>query len=343
MKIPVIILTGFLGSGKTTLLKRLLSDARERSLTTAVLMNELGGSDVDGQILNEFLPGKQLETLTDGCICCSKKSEISGSLSNLLSRSPDVIFIELTGVANPDEIADALTEPKIIDRVYLHSIVTVVDADFFLEYNSILNPDKQLKHTLRRQIETADFILVNKIDLVKAATLVKVEKAVRELNHTAPIRPTKQSEVAAGLLLKTIEPLAKDSEAAADPVNVTIGKSPMKPFNMIKPPAANRSDIDPYYSFSKIKTISIPIRSDMPLSSKELKQTSKSWKKGLLRAKGYIPVDGKLRLVQFVNRNLSIEPTNETVHPYFVLIGFEQEVLETKAIVESWLAAVEKQ
>lgn len=341
MKIPVIILTGFLGSGKTTLLKRLLIDARSRSLTTTVLMNELGGSDVDGHILNELLPSRQLEKLTDGCICCSKKSEISGSLAKLLEQRPDVVFIELTGVANPDEIADALTEPRIIDRVHLHSIVTVVDADFFLEYNSILNPDKQLKSTLRRQVETADFIVINKIDLVKESTLLKVEKAVRELNATAPIRAATQAEIASGLILKEIRPLAKAQVGTAG-ANVTIGKAPLKSFNVVAPPAAQQADVDQYYSFSKIKTLSIPLRSGIQLSSKELKQSSKAWGKGLLRAKGYVPVDGKLRLVQFVNGNLSIEPTNETVDPYFVLIGFEQEVLRTKAIVEQWLAAIEQ-
>ncbi|MBW7459833.1 GTP-binding protein, partial [Paenibacillus sepulcri] len=79
MTIPVMILSGFLGSGKTTLLLRLLEEARIRGIRPGILMNELGKQDVDGNILSEQL-GVQVEKLLDGCVCCSKKEELAGSL-----------------------------------------------------------------------------------------------------------------------------------------------------------------------------------------------------------------------------------------------------------------------
>ncbi|WP_199614394.1 CobW family GTP-binding protein [Paenibacillus alkalitolerans] len=336
MKVPVIVLSGFLGSGKTTLLQRLLLDARNRSLSAAVLMNELGSYDVDGQMLKGALPDEQLEKLMDGCICCSKKSEISASLNKLLSGSPDLIIIELTGVANPEEIADALTEPSVIRQVFLHSIVTVVNADMFLEYNSILNPDRELTHTLRRQVETADFIIINKIDLVTENTLVKVEKSVRSLNRTAPIRPTTGADISPDYIFKEIAPRPKSNLNTEITVHLNKGKSPVKSFNVIK---QDHSDPIPenQYSFSKIKTMAIPLNPAVQLSSKELMQAAKSWGKGLLRAKGYVPVDGKLRLVQFSGGKLSIEPTNEETAPYFVIIGFEEDVVSTMIMLEKRL------
>lgn len=49
--IPVIILSGFLGTGKTTLLKQWLQWSTEENLTPAVIMNEVGEVNLDGQQL----------------------------------------------------------------------------------------------------------------------------------------------------------------------------------------------------------------------------------------------------------------------------------------------------
>jgi G3E family GTPase len=164
MKVPVIVLSGFLGSGKTTLLLRLIEESGKRHLQPGILMNELGKHDVDGQILLNFSPELSLEKLLDGCICCSKKSEVADSLSNLLRKKPDVIFIELTGVANPEEIADCLTEPQLLNKMYLKQIITILDAENILDYNSIFSTDTNLRHTLRRQMEVADVLIINKVD-----------------------------------------------------------------------------------------------------------------------------------------------------------------------------------
>jgi G3E family GTPase len=130
-------------------------------------MNELGSNDVDGDIISSRLSKLNIEKLLDGCICCSKKSEVTLSTEKLLERKPDIIFIELTGVANPEEIADSLTEPQLLSNVYLKQILTVLDSENVLDYNSIFETDKQLVHTLRRQIEVADLLILNKTDLIK--------------------------------------------------------------------------------------------------------------------------------------------------------------------------------
>jgi G3E family GTPase len=74
------------------------------------------------------------------------------------------------------------------------------------------------------------------------------------------------------------------------------------------------------------------------ISMKGLQQLIKSLGKGLLRAKGYINIEGKLRLVQVANGQLTIEPTQQQIPPYLVLIGFEKDVLEAKKLVEQHFA-----
>ncbi len=55
---PVTIVTGFLGSGKTTLLNQILKNRQD--LKVAVLVNEFGDINIDGQLLVDIrLVGKQ--------------------------------------------------------------------------------------------------------------------------------------------------------------------------------------------------------------------------------------------------------------------------------------------
>ncbi|WP_181592550.1 GTP-binding protein [Paenibacillus sp. YN15] len=204
-QVPVIIISGFLGSGKTTLLLKLLKDAQTKELRAAVLMNELGRADVDGSLIQAGSSGLALEKMVDGCICCDKKGEIAQCLLQLLQTQPDVIFIELTGVANPEEIAESLTEPRLRHHVALKRIVTVLDSELTLEYNSIFSADKLLVHTLRRQMETADVILLNKMDLTDRHTTDKLLKVIRERNNKAIPIITSFSSMDTDLLLHDVE------------------------------------------------------------------------------------------------------------------------------------------
>ena len=97
--IPVVVLSGFLGSGKTTLLIRLLQHAQSNGLRASVLMNEIGAVDVDGTQVSSESGNELMERITEGCLCCSKKSELALCLERLVLMQPDLIVIELTGVA----------------------------------------------------------------------------------------------------------------------------------------------------------------------------------------------------------------------------------------------------
>ena len=181
--IPVVVLSGFLGSGKTTLLLRLLKHANDNGLRASVLMNEVGKVDVDGVLVSSSTANQIMESITEGCLCCTKKSELAGCLERLALQRPDVIVIELTGVANPEEIAEAMTEPSIIGKVTLHRIITVLDAEHALDYDRIFSSDRELVRTLRKQIEVADSVIANKADLISDRTKAKVE---RDRERTEP-------------------------------------------------------------------------------------------------------------------------------------------------------------
>ena len=70
------------------------------NLNTAVIMNEFGKLSVDGQLINH--PKVPIGEITEGCICCAMKSDVSQQLHELyLKYQPDIIFIECSGVAEP--------------------------------------------------------------------------------------------------------------------------------------------------------------------------------------------------------------------------------------------------
>jgi G3E family GTPase len=316
-KIPVIVLSGFLGSGKTTLLLRLLQESKDRRKKSAVLMNELGSIDVDGQIIAKQLSSDELEKLFDGCICCDKKSEVASSLKKLLKRSPDIIFIELTGVANPEEIADALTESELLNQVYLHKVVTVLDAEYVLEYNSIFESDRQLVRTLRQQMALADFIIVNKSDLVGEKHIEKIGKAVRKQNDSAPIEYTKYSEVEMKSFFTGFD--------GRKPREQTIKPS----FVVLNPACSHEEDKS---SYSRIQTISFS--APTPMRERDVEKFLKRWSPELLRAKGYLPIEGKgHQLMQFSGKRTSWQLNRDIHEAYIVLIGMN---LDREKMKKDW-------
>lgn len=323
-RIPAIIISGFLGSGKTTLLLRLLEEAAGRGLRPGVLMNELGKLDVDGRILEEHASAS-VQKLLDGCVCCSKKGELLGALKTLSAQKPDLIAIELTGVANPEEIAETITEPGLRDELYLRQVVTVLDGEHVLDYNSIFAADKQLVRTLRRQIEVADRLLLNKIDLIPAAKQLKIEKTIRKYNDRAPIYPTTQSRF-------DMSPLFADIESATPASAPTqVPKTPKVAIRGVATVVKQQEA----KSFSRIRTISLPWPREGGSSRSRVEKSLRAWENRLLRAKGYLRFrgDDSVYLMQYAGGRTVWERSGYDGEPYVVFIGLD---LDTERLAEQW-------
>lgn len=328
--IPVIVLSGFLGSGKTTLLLRLVHAAKERGLAPAILINELGQLDMDGHIVQSELPGLTVEKLLDGCICCDKKSELTGSVEYLIRRAPDLIIIELSGVANPEEIADCLTDPQLLNRVALKQVVTVLDAELVLEYNSVFASDRSLVQTFRAQMAVADMLLLNKADLVSTSKLIKIEKTVRKHNVQARIICTTFSQVDTGAMLDGISP------------SVNPSTEKRRSFHVLRHTDHNRASYsseseleETNRSYSRLKTI--VLNSTTPLKPKKVEQLLQNCGRKLLRAKGYLQLERErerdVRLMQFAGNRVRWQPTAYKGELYLILIGLE---LDGESIRREW-------
>ncbi|HWQ93025.1 MAG TPA: GTP-binding protein [Clostridia bacterium] len=184
---PITIITGPLGSGKTTLLRQIL-DSTSRRL--AIIVNEFGEVAIDSKIIE----GKDIRMaeLTGGCVCCSLTGEFEAAVKELMDRAhPDQMVLETTGVAEPGALTFDIQEN--LPQVRVDGVISIMDADGLLRFPS-------LGHTGRMQVESADLLLLNKIDLVREGDLEGLEGKLQAINPTAHIIRTQRCRVNAEVL-----------------------------------------------------------------------------------------------------------------------------------------------
>ncbi|WP_042170602.1 CobW family GTP-binding protein [Paenibacillus gorillae] len=184
--IPVHLLSGFLGSGKTTLLTNLLEYYKGQGLKPAVIMNELGDINLDGQLVDDEVP---MSEMLSGCICCTIRGDLSMEIKSLVDEhQPDLIVIESTGAANPIEILDGVTEAAMYCRIELQSVITVVDGPELLQRRR--SGKGRTYKLMQEQIRCATRLLLNKVDRLEPEELVEAQQLLRELNEHAPVMAT---------------------------------------------------------------------------------------------------------------------------------------------------------
>jgi len=186
-RIPVTVLTGYLGAGKTTLVNRILSENHGKRI--AVIENEFGEVGVDHELV--IGADEEIFETSNGCICCTVRGDLIRILGQLRKRRDrfDSVLIETTGLADPGPVAQTFfIDEELKEHYTLDAIVTLVDARHI---------EQELEHSqiALEQIAFADVILLNKIDLVDAAALERIERRVRGISATAALIHSRNADV----------------------------------------------------------------------------------------------------------------------------------------------------
>jgi len=207
-RVPVVLVSGFLGSGKTTLVRFLLADARRRGLRVAVVSNELGELGIDRALLAGA--GDEAIELAGGCICCRLSDRFVETLEQLRERvRPQRVIVETSGVALPYETQLQLWREPVSRWVGDDVAVVVVNAEELAaglaqERESGVAGEPFAKSersdVFAQQVSSADLIVLNQLDRVRAADVPLLEARLRALEPEAPIVRAVHARVAPELL-----------------------------------------------------------------------------------------------------------------------------------------------
>ncbi len=214
-QIPVMVLSGYLGAGKTTVLNHLL--ANRKGLRIAVIVNDMSEINIDSALIQDngfSRTEEKLVELTNGCICCTLREDLMIEVEKLAAEGNiDYIVIESTGISEPIPVAQTFTyinEEIGIDLskiCRLDSMVTVVDAfRFWKDYESgeTLLDRKQtddehdhrdIADLLVDQLEFANILLVNKLDLIEEGYKEPFFAFLKKMNPDAEIIPVEFGRV----------------------------------------------------------------------------------------------------------------------------------------------------
>jgi G3E family GTPase len=279
-RVPALVLSGFLGSGKTTVVQRLLADAAERGVRVALISNELGELGIDRALLGQG--GESYIELEGGCVCCELSDDLLETLVELRREvDPDRFVIETSGVALPYDTQLNFWREPACDFIGDDMAVVVVNAEQLAE-------GRDLEGTFEDQVQSADLMILNKVDLVPESDWPALEARLREIEPEAPLVRAIRGDIDLDLLFPP-----------------DLGELDRR-----GPAPASRPHHHEHFETSEWNP-------EPGISCAEIE--SHLSKAGLLRAKGFAQTDEGPRLVQVVGRRVEISEPDED--PPAALLG----------------------
>lgn len=279
---PVTVIGGYLGSGKTTLVNHLLRNADGKRL--AILVNEFGDLQIDADLIEA--QDDDIISLAGGCVCCSFGNDLIMAMLDMakMDPRPDHIILEASGVALPAAIASSIS---LLSDFSMDGIIVLADAETIHERSK----DKYMSDTILRQLEDADIVLFNKVDLISRENRKMTLNWLNEIAYKTPVIETNRSVVPPVVLLR-------DFDRQTKKINTAL--APHQPSNFRT-------------------SLSVP---DMLVDPAEFAERLILENSGLIRAKGFVKaLDGTMQTIQIVGKRIEIAQAPDGVETGVVTIS----------------------
>jgi hypothetical protein len=170
----ILVISGFLGAGKTTFISTLSKKCKKDFV---VMENEYGDIGLDGSILKE--DRLKVWELTEGCICCSLKSDFASSILTIANTlSPDFLVVEPTGVGLLSSVMNNISKIE-YEKIQLLEAITIVDVHCVKDY---LN---KFKDIYIDQLKNAHLIILSKIEDATSKEINDTVCILKEINPKA--------------------------------------------------------------------------------------------------------------------------------------------------------------
>ncbi len=310
LPVPFYVLCGSLGAGKTTLLMRLLEYWNSQGHKVGVLMNEAGEVSIDGPRAGTI--AEQVLNLAGGCICCDTKDDLAWSIAQLVQDyQSTVIVLECSGMADPAEVVDAVTDAYVSRIAKLERILAML--------HPVPLPDTGMAELVTRNaIRYADDLILNKRDLYIPGHWEEFRNTITRHNPHARVWETNHARL-------DVEALLATPATRSLPTNVQFGKLPTS--------AERHEARAPHHPM--VTTVRLP----KPLNRKKFMEWAKGIPEGMERAKGFFRFAQEPELQEFQffpPRTSTVAPVMLLDEPDHVLVligrGFDVELLSRTLI-----------
>jgi len=185
-KIDLTLVTGFLGSGKTTLIAHQLQRPGFPRESTALVVNDAGPVNIDARALRGR--AARIEALTGGCACCTTPRQLVEALLRFAADARIArVWIEASGVAEPEELLERLTDTSLVECTSLRSLVHVIDAE---QLKGAWMPGVAHKDHVR----WADVVVLSRADRLRPAEMEAQAARVRGWNADVVVLPAAKGE-----------------------------------------------------------------------------------------------------------------------------------------------------
>jgi G3E family GTPase len=175
-----VMVGGFLGAGKTTAILKMAEQLTAEGLRVGLITNDQSYGLVDTTMLGAH--GFPVEEITGGCFCCRFNSLVAAADKLSENQTPDVFIAEPVGSCTDLKATVDYPLRRMYGDAYsiapLSVLVDPIRALRILGLESGKQFSPKVNYIYRKQLEEADLILINKIDLLTPERLETLKQAL---------------------------------------------------------------------------------------------------------------------------------------------------------------------